>query len=146
MSGRGPRGRARTRSDVAQSAVTGMAEAAETGRGRGIPPSAQEAEPLVPGRSPTGSGSPTGSSNDNGSGKSSPPQAQPVSVGRAAIRGKSGQPTGMIETGLIEPLERLSLLATGEAGEERQPARRQIEFVPVTKPESCKDKRGKRFK
>ncbi len=36
MSGRGPRGRARKRSDVAQSTVTGLGEAAETGRVRGI--------------------------------------------------------------------------------------------------------------
>ena len=144
MSGRGPRGRARNRSDTVQAPNAQVAAEAESGRGRGLPPVTQPVVPVAAGGSPTGSGSGSGGSptsgNGNGSDKShdSPPQP---SVGRAATRGKTSiQPLGIQETGLIDPISRLSL-KEGEQPEHQR--RREIDAVPYMRPPSCLEKRGK---
>lgn len=146
MSGRGPRGRARSRTDTAQAPIPAPTSEAESGRGRGIVPATTEQAPAAAGGgSPTGSGSGSGSGGSPTSGagtasdksRESPPQP---AVGRAATRGKPAiQPQGPLETGLLDPLSRLSL--QGEHQEQRR--QREIELVPLTKPLTCTDKKGK---
>ena len=148
MSGRAPRGRARTRSDAPQP-LAGVTAEAESGRGRGLPPAQQETTPVLPGGDsppPAGpGGSPTGSNgNDNGSERSRDSSQQGVaSLGRATNRGRSAATTGIIESNVIDPLSRLSL-QTAE-GERQQPRKQRefIESVPFTRPESCTNKMGK---
>jgi hypothetical protein len=141
MSGRGPRGRARSRTDTAQAPIPASTSEAESGRGRGIVPTTTELAPTAAGGgSPTGSGSggsPTsGAGNGSDKSRESPPQP---AVGRAATRGKPAiQPQGPLETGVLDPLSRLSL--QGEHQEQRR--QREIELVPFTKPPTCADKRG----
>jgi hypothetical protein len=143
MSGRGPRGRARSRTDTAQAPIPASTSEAESGRGRGIVPTTTELAPTAAGGgSPTGSGSGSGGSPTSGAGngsdksRESPPQP---AVGRAATRGKPAiQPQGPLETGVLDPLSRLSL--QGEHQEQRR--QREIELVPFTKPPTCADKRG----
>jgi hypothetical protein len=145
MSGRGPRGRARSRTDTAQTPIPASTSEAESGRGRGIVPTTTELTPAAAGGgSPTGSGSGSGSGGSPTSGagtsdksRESPPQP---AVGRAATRGKPAiQPQGPLETGVLDPLSRLSL--QGEPQEQRR--QREIELVPFTKPPTCTDKKGK---
>ena len=146
MSGRGPRGRARNRTETAQAANSTPSTEAESGRGRGLPTQEAAAAPVAAGGgSPTGSGSGSGSGGSPTSGtgagsdksRESPPQP---AVGRAATRGKPLTQPGALETGVLDPLSRLSLHS--EQQEQRKP--RQIELVPITRPVTCKIKTGEK--
>lgn len=167
MSGRPPRGRARTRSEITAQAEGGAPpppppeeEGAmppvvggrgrgqppvETGRGRGFVATGTETTPSAStgGGSPPSSGaSPTGSGSPTES-RESPPQTQaPVPIGRAAHRGRTSQ-TSTVETVLVDPMTKVSLQEqTGERAQAQAPRSRLIESVPRTRPASAVNKHG----
>lgn len=150
MQSRGPRGRARTRSDVAQTPIAPPGGAPPAvpqpqpavpaeGRGRGVS-GISETEPTTsPSQhSPTESGiSPTESSPPK-----SPPKG-PAPLGRAAMRGKIAAPGTTTETMPIDTLAKMTLQESGDVQETLRRPAYQIEAVPVTRPPTCVDKKGK---
>ncbi len=141
MTGRGPRGRARSR--PAESANQPSSEPTEPpivppsegGRGRGLAgrtePPASESTTSASGHSPT--------SSDEKKSDGSPPKVV-ASIGRAAMRGKKNAPAS-VDSNLVEPLTRMHLQSEVSEGE-RQGQKTYFETVPITRPPTCTDKRG----
>jgi hypothetical protein len=135
MTGRGPRGRARSRpaEQASEPSEPPIVPPSEGGRGRGLAGRAEPSESTTS----TSSHSPPGSSNDDKK-SDSPPQAA-ASIGRAALRGKTTSAAN-VEANLVEPLTRMHL----QGGEMRESERQRtfFESVPITRPSTCDSKIG----
>ena len=146
MSGRGPRGRARNRTETAEAPNSTPSTEAESGPNRGLP--TQEA-PKAPAPIPKQSinrnwiETEIETGRNRGLPSQEATEAQPVADG--------GSQTGQTDTSpikissntnpeLVDPLSRLSLHS--EQQEQRKP--RQIELVPITRPVTCKIKTGEK--